>query len=457
MARLIAGAAVGKPFADPVKVAGAAHLGQSGADEWASALLHFPERHRRCRFPARSGSIRTTCCASIGTEGPHRGAGLLVRRRQPRQGPRQDQRHHPDGQPRRSASSEERHALFLRGRCGRRSDSCRQSGIRLARHGLGRQPRQCSACSTNGAVRSGSNTGSRRPATRVNTISAGRMQASGTGASPSARIPGLEQAGVGRGARLRGFRDLLLGRDPARRILRGGRQSLRHRRSSMAQAAPKRCSANGMMNRGVREPIGDHRQGRAHPALLSRCDRQAADPIARPAQDRSCRHLFHAPRQSGRAGRRVRRCDGRARSRPGRIRGPFGGSNWTMQRMDEAIAYAERTGKTQARRALQQFLAGRNAGADLAGLRHLLDRRVESLAHGPADAQFRVVEPGPRLLHRPRRARQDRQRGAGARSGTRTRISDAATARSSWRQGSARARSISRSLMCSTSRSRRFR
>ena len=30
----------------------------------------------------------------------------------------------------------------------------------------------------------------------------------------------------------------------------------------------------------------------------------------------------------------------------GRIRGIFGGSNWTRQRMDEAIAYAEKTGKT---------------------------------------------------------------------------------------------------------------
>ena len=29
----------------------------------------------------------------------------------------------------------------------------------------------------------------------------------------------------------------------------------------------------------------------------------------------------------------------------GRIRGPFGGSNWTRERMDEAIAYSERTGK----------------------------------------------------------------------------------------------------------------
>ncbi len=35
-----------------------------------------------------------------------------------------------------------------------------------------------------------------------------------------------------------------------------------------------------------------------------------------------------------------------AEVKAGRIRGPFGGSNWTRQRMDEAIAYAERTGKT---------------------------------------------------------------------------------------------------------------
>jgi predicted dehydrogenase/aryl-alcohol dehydrogenase-like predicted oxidoreductase len=42
MSRLIAGAAAGKPFLDPVKVAGAAHLGPTGVDEWAAALLTFP-------------------------------------------------------------------------------------------------------------------------------------------------------------------------------------------------------------------------------------------------------------------------------------------------------------------------------------------------------------------------------------------------------------------------------
>ncbi|MEM9882564.1 MAG: aldo/keto reductase [Planctomycetota bacterium] len=40
-ARLVAGAAVGRPFLDPVGVTGAAHLGETGVDEWAAATLKF--------------------------------------------------------------------------------------------------------------------------------------------------------------------------------------------------------------------------------------------------------------------------------------------------------------------------------------------------------------------------------------------------------------------------------
>lgn len=40
-ARLIAGAAVGKPFLDPVEVKGVGHLGATGVDEWAAATLRF--------------------------------------------------------------------------------------------------------------------------------------------------------------------------------------------------------------------------------------------------------------------------------------------------------------------------------------------------------------------------------------------------------------------------------
>ena len=41
MSRFIAGAAAGKPFLDPVKVAGTAHLGKEGTDEWSAAVLEF--------------------------------------------------------------------------------------------------------------------------------------------------------------------------------------------------------------------------------------------------------------------------------------------------------------------------------------------------------------------------------------------------------------------------------
>jgi len=42
MARLVAGANLGKPFAEPTAVSGAAHLGETGVDEWAIASMKFP-------------------------------------------------------------------------------------------------------------------------------------------------------------------------------------------------------------------------------------------------------------------------------------------------------------------------------------------------------------------------------------------------------------------------------
>ncbi|MEB2844415.1 oxidoreductase [Rhizobiales bacterium RZME27] len=41
MVRLLAGSVIGQSYAEPVSVSGAAHLGQSGVDEWASAVLKF--------------------------------------------------------------------------------------------------------------------------------------------------------------------------------------------------------------------------------------------------------------------------------------------------------------------------------------------------------------------------------------------------------------------------------
>lgn len=43
MARLLAGAAIGRPFAEPVELRGAGHLASTGADDWAVASLTFPD------------------------------------------------------------------------------------------------------------------------------------------------------------------------------------------------------------------------------------------------------------------------------------------------------------------------------------------------------------------------------------------------------------------------------
>ena len=94
MARFIAGAAAGKPFLDPIKVSGTAHLGADGTDEWAAAVLKFENGIVAAGRPARSIVKLDNVLRIHGSDGPHRSAGFLVRRRQPGSGPRQD-RHHP--------------------------------------------------------------------------------------------------------------------------------------------------------------------------------------------------------------------------------------------------------------------------------------------------------------------------------------------------------------------------
>ncbi|AYG63458.1 aldo/keto reductase [Rhizobium jaguaris] len=78
-----------------------------------------------------------------------------------------------------------------------------------------------------------------------------------------------------------------------------------------------------------------------------------------------------------------------AEVRAGRIRGPVGGSNWTRARMDEAIAYAERTGKTRPSvlsnnfslaDMVQPVWAGCIASSDAEWKSWLADRKVTNFA-----------------------------------------------------------------------------
>ena len=73
------------------------------------------------------------------------------------------------------------------------------------------------------------------------------------------------------------------------------------------------------------------------------------------------------------------------------------------------IAYAERTGKRRPGALSNNFALAEMLDVDLGGLRVVLERRLEGVAHGAPDPELRLVEPGPRLLHRPCRPRQARQ------------------------------------------------
>ncbi|TIT59158.1 MAG: aldo/keto reductase, partial [Mesorhizobium sp.] len=99
-----------------------------------------------------------------------------------------------------------------------------------------------------------------------------------------------------------------------------------------------------LRNRGVREQSVVIAKG-AHSPLCypDVIGKQLAQSLDRLQTDHVDIYFMHRDNPDVPVGEFVDAMDREVRA--GRIRGPFGGSNWTMQRMDEAIAYAERTGK----------------------------------------------------------------------------------------------------------------
>ena len=352
---------------NPDKVVGVAHLGQSGVDEWASALLHFPGgivAEVSCSISLEPGQ----CAAHPRHEGPHRGQGFLVRRRQGRRH-RQD-RHHPAA----TAATE-------RSRCRKTAGSTHSRPMPRARPSspagrnspgpawAGPTASAICACSTNGEPRSGSNMRSRRLQAASTRFPAGRCDQA---ARPSDKreIPGPRKADVDGCARLRGFPHLLLGRDPARRLLRGRRQSVRYGLSSTAPAAPRRCSASGCVNRGVREQSVIIGKG-AHSPLCypDVIGKQLTQSLDRLQTDHVDIYFMHRDNPDVPVGEFVDAMDAEVKRRP------HSRAVRRLQLDDAAHGRGDRLCRAdrqaEARRAFQQFLAGRNAGADLARLRHL--------------------------------------------------------------------------------------
>ncbi len=291
MARLIAGAAVGRPFAEPDKVAGTAHLGRTGVDEWASALLTFAD-----------GIIaEVSCSISLAQDNVLRIFGTKGRIEVPDfwfAGGNRDvglgriDLIDPDGK-RETISVNETRNLY--------SFEVDGAGEAIL---AGRQefawPGMDWADSL-GNLRVldkwradvGLEYGIEKAERRFNTI-AGRPLRRGSSTIGKRTVPGLSKPMSVLALGFEDFRSFSSGSILLDAFFEAGGNvfelSLCLWRGLYGKAArrmahqPRRAST-----------VGGHRQGRTHPALLSRDDRQTTHAVARPSPDRPCRHLFHAP------------------------------------------------------------------------------------------------------------------------------------------------------------------
>ena len=338
MARLIAGAAVGKPFAEPDSVAGAAHLGQSGVDEWASALLHFPggivaevscsislDQDNVLRILGTKGRIEVKDFWFAGGKEGGTGKISVIR---------------PDGSEVIEVKEDRRLYSFEADAAG---EAILAGNQEFAWPGMGWADSLGNLRVLDkwrGAVRL--EYGIEKAATRVNTISGRPLQASGT-AIVKRGIPGLEPKASVVALGFEDFATFSSGSILLDAFFEAG-GNLFDTGFVYGAGRTEALLGEWLVNRGVRGQSVIIAKG-AHSPLCypDVIGKQLTQSLDRLKTDHVDIYFMHRDNPDVPVGEFVDAMDREVQA--GRIRGPFGGSNWTMQRMDEAIAYAERTGK----------------------------------------------------------------------------------------------------------------
>lgn len=340
MARLIAGAAVGKPFADPDKVVGAAHLGQSGVDEWASALLHF----------AGGVVAEVSCSISLNQDNVLRILGTKGRIEVPDfwfAGGNRDvglgkiDVIGSDGKRETISVNESRHLYsFEVDAAGEAILAGRQE---FAWPGM-------SWADSLGTLRVldkwraavGLEYDIEKPAKRINTISGRPLRTDGT-AIAKRRIPGLAKPASVVALGFEDFRTFSSGSILLDAFFEAG-GNLFDTGYVYGAGYTETLLGQWLKTRGVREQSVIIAKG-AHSPLCypDVIGKQLAQSLDRLQTDHVDIYFMHRDNPDVPVGEFVDAMDAEAKA--GRIRGPFGGSNWTMARMDEAIAYAEKNGK----------------------------------------------------------------------------------------------------------------
>jgi predicted dehydrogenase/aryl-alcohol dehydrogenase-like predicted oxidoreductase len=340
MVRLIAGAAAGKPFVEPDKVVGTAHLGQSGVDEWASALLHFP------------GGIvaEVSCSISLNQDNVLRILGTKGRIEVPdfwfAGGDRDVGLGRidvigPDGARETISVDEKRHVYSFE--VDGAGDAILAGRQEFAWPGMG-------WADSLGTLRVldkwraavGLEYEIEKAALRTSTIS-GRPLPSGGTAIGKRTIPGLAKSASVVVLGFEDFRTFSSGSILLDAFFEAG-GNLFDTGYVYGAGYTEKLLGEWLKNRGVREQSVIIAKG-AHSPLCypDVIGKQLAQSLDRLQTDHVDIYFMHRDNPDVPVGEFVDAMDREVQA--GRIRGPFGGSNWTMQRMDEAIAYAQRTGK----------------------------------------------------------------------------------------------------------------
>lgn len=340
MVRLIAGAATGKPFAEPDKVVGTAHLGQSGVDEWASALLHFP------------GGIvaQVSCSISLNQENMLSILGTKGRIEVPDfwfAGGNRDvglgkiDVIGSNGKRETISVNETRHLYSFE--IDAAGEAILAGSQEFAWPGMGWADslgtlrvldRWRSAVGLEYEIE--------KPAKRVNTISGRPLRTDGT-AIGKRKIPGLSKPASVVALGFEDFRTFSSGSILLDAFFEAG-GNLFDTGYVYGAGYTETLLGQWLKNRGVREQSVIIAKG-AHSPLCypDVIGKQLAQSLDRLQTDHVDIYFMHRDNPDVPVGEFVDAMDAEAKA--GRIRGPFGGSNWTMARMDEAIAYAEKNGK----------------------------------------------------------------------------------------------------------------
>jgi predicted dehydrogenase/aryl-alcohol dehydrogenase-like predicted oxidoreductase len=340
VARLVAGAAVGKPFADPVKVSGTAKLNAEGTDDWSAALLTF-----------ESGIVAQVACAVMakldnvlrihGSDGRievpdfwfaggNRDQGLgridIVK----------------DGKTETVSVNETRHLYAFEADAAARA-------IRAGKQEFDAPGMSWADSLGNARVLdkwradAGVEYSVEKHMVRVNTLD-NRKLGPNSGPIPKRSIPGL---GKQASAVALGFEDFTT--FPSGAILldafyeAGG--NVFDTAFIYRAGYTEQLLGEWIASRGVRDDVVVIGKG-AHSPLVypDVIAKQLTQTLDRLKTDHVDVYFMHRDNTDIAVEEFVDAID--AEVRAGRIRGPYGGSNWTRERLDAAIEYAKRSGKT---------------------------------------------------------------------------------------------------------------